>query len=1173
MARLLAILLCLVLAGPAAADEIWGELATPYFSHIGRENGLPHDIVMDIAEGPDGFVWLATQGGLARWDGYRLRVFAHVEGDAGSLPDSTIMRLLVDESGQLWAATISGMVARYDPIAERFETLPSPGGGIGVPGGLVGDGAGGIWVGGSDGLAHFSAGSWYRESRVTGDVSAAARCLLRGHDGTLWVCGATKLFRQAPQSSALVAVAAPPGADPVTSLLEDDRNRIWFGTEHGGVGLLDPVSGARRLLAQPDPALAPIHELAPAGPDEVWAVSAGTGIVTASATGSTARITSREGLRAALGTDTLYAVMRDRSGMLWVGGLGGAWLHPAGPGLVDTVWPALDPQHGPWGLDVLSLCAGASNQLWLGTLTAGLLTLDPTKTGPPAIRRADPSGAADASVLACAVAPDGTVFVGQRKGMLRITRGPAQTALEPLEPKALESTGAVRSLLATATELWIGTDAGLDRADLHGRILQHYGFSAEDPESLSNNSVELITHDSSGALWLGTHGGLDRLDAQSGKIERILPTADPTSLPGPNVSALLFDRRGRLWVGTIGGAGIGVLEHPEAPGPRRFRRIGTAEGMPTLNIGALLEDGAGRIWASSTDGLIVIDPDTLHPHTLGPADGVVIRSYWAHSGLKLADGTLLFGGLKGLSAVHPEFLSDWSYHPPVVASAVRIDGRSVPARQKIELQPGERSLQVEFASLDFSAPALNRYAYQLQGYDQDWVASDAEHRLAAYTNLPPGDYTLLLRGSNRIGAWTEPPTALQVRVLPAWYQAWWFRLLAAAGLVAILAGIVQLRTWQLARHQRHLEREVARRTVELESSQQALERSNATLAASAETLRRLGEIGHSITASLDMDHVFAAVCGNIGAMLEADSIAIWLLDDPPTLLKLGYGIEAGRTMPPLTMPLDAPDRGVAQAARERQEIMIDYPAGRFPPIPGTRPMATALFGPLLVNDRLLGVLTVQSEQPDAYGERERLAFTSLCAYGATGLANAEAHRELARANAELGRLASKDTLTGLANRHRFFVVAAIEVARAQRYQRSLSVIVADLDQFKRVNDTFGHAAGDAALQVAASCLAQCLRSTDLAARFGGEEFIALMPETGIEGATQVAERFRDMLARTPIRHNDLSFPLTVSIGVATWLPGETAIEAAIERADSALYRVKRGGRNAVAIAAAVPPDA
>ena len=1167
MFRLFATLLCLILGSAAAHAGTWDRLATPYFDHIGRDNGLPHDIVMDLAQDRDGFLWIATQGGLARWDGYRLRVFSHVEGDAGSLPDSTVMRLLVDEDGRLWAATISGLVSRYDAVTERFETLPMPGGGIGVPGGLVGDGKGGAWVGGSDGLAHVTATSWQKDLKIEGDVSTAIRCLLRGRDGTLWVCGTTKLYRQRPQEHGLSVFETSPGTDPIRALLEDDKGRLWFGTEHSSLGLLDPGSGARKILAPADPAAGQIREMAQAGPDMVWGVVAGAGIVEAdAATGAVAHITSRDGPRGALGTDTLYAALRDRSGLVWVGGLGGVWYRPSGPAVVDTIWPALDPQHGPWGLDVLSLCrGGSSSRVWIGTLRAGLLTLDPAQGDQAVIQRAAPDTPADLPVLECGVAPDGTVYAGQRKGFTKIAGDAPPAKAEALALPDLDAAGAGRSIVATESGLWLGTEAGLFRADAQGNIQQHYVYSAEDGAGLTNSSVEVMAEDRAGGMWAGTHRGLNRIDEKTGAVEKIMPNEAADSLPGLNVSTLLFDRRGRLWVGTIGGSGIGVLEHPEAGAPRQFRRIGTAEGLPSPNIGILLEDNDGRIWASSTDGLYVIDPDTLSPQALGPADGVIIRSYWAHSGLKLADGTLLFGGLKGISAVHPERLQPWHFTAPVRTSTVQIGGRSLPPGQPIKLKPKDRSLQVEFAALDFSAPERNRYAYQLHGYDADWIETDAQHRLATYTNLPPGDYTLLLRGSNRLGVWTDPPTALPVHVQAAWHQTWWIHLLEGVGLLALIAIVVKLRTLSLDRHRTMLEREVARRTVELERSQHELELSNITLAASAETLRKLGEIGRSITASLDMDRIFAALCRNIGAMLDADSVAIWLLDEPPTRLRLGYGIEDDQAMPILFVPIEAPDRGVAQAARERREIMINYPVGHFPPIPGTRPMKTALFGPLIVNDELFGVLTVQSEKPDAYGERERVAFTSLCAYGATALANAEAHRELTRANTELDRIASKDPLTGLANRHRFFITAAEEVSRADRYQRTLSVIVADLDEFKRVNDTYGHAAGDAALQIAALCLAQCLRSTDLAARFGGEEFIVLMPETAIEGAAQVAERFRDQLARTEIRHNDIAFPITVSIGVATWLPGETGIEMAIERADVALYRVKRSGRNAVAV--------
>jgi diguanylate cyclase (GGDEF)-like protein len=413
-----------------------------------------------------------------------------------------------------------------------------------------------------------------------------------------------------------------------------------------------------------------------------------------------------------------------------------------------------------------------------------------------------------------------------------------------------------------------------------------------------------------------------------------------------------------------------------------------------------------------------------------------------------------------------------------------------------------------------------------------------------------------------MGVWTESATSIPVRVLPAWYETWWLRSLAALGLIALIAATVRLRTMGLERNHRALvlnrlalEREVARRTVDLERSQSALERSNATLAASAETLRRLGEIGRLVTASLDSGDVLAALCRNVGSILDAESVAIWLPDGKPVRLRVAYGVGHGEALPTLAVPLDDPDAGVARAARERRDILIESPTGAH---------ATALFGPLLVQDQLFGVLAVETSRPRAYGEREQFAFASFCAYGATALANAEAHRDLARANAELGRLASHDSLTGLANRRYFFDMAVEEVARAGRYRRCLSLLVVDLDTFKSVNDTYGHLAGDAALQAASRCLQQSLRQTDLAARYGGEEFIALLPETGLDGAVQVAERFRALLAATEIRHNDVSFRITASVGVAAWRFGEAAIEPAIDRADRALYRVKSTGRNRVA---------
>jgi diguanylate cyclase (GGDEF)-like protein len=176
-------------------------------------------------------------------------------------------------------------------------------------------------------------------------------------------------------------------------------------------------------------------------------------------------------------------------------------------------------------------------------------------------------------------------------------------------------------------------------------------------------------------------------------------------------------------------------------------------------------------------------------------------------------------------------LATWTYRPPIVVTDIRAGGRSLPAGRfnrtgniaPLIVGPGSNSFAVEFSALDFSAPERSRYAYQLEGFDKDWIQTDSTRRLAAYTNLPPGDYRLRLRGSNRVGVWTEADLDMPVRVLPDWYQTLWFKcaVVFAAG-VAFLV-LLQVRTLALRRRQRELEQQVLARTTELLHTQRQLE--------------------------------------------------------------------------------------------------------------------------------------------------------------------------------------------------------------------------------------------------------------------------------------------------------------------------------------------------------------
>jgi diguanylate cyclase (GGDEF)-like protein len=177
------------------------------------------------------------------------------------------------------------------------------------------------------------------------------------------------------------------------------------------------------------------------------------------------------------------------------------------------------------------------------------------------------------------------------------------------------------------------------------------------------------------------------------------------------------------------------------------------------------------------------------------------------------------------------------------------------------------------------------------------------------------------------------------------------------------------------------------------------------------------------------------------------------------------------------------------------------------------------------------------------------------------------NRELVEANQTIARLARTDTLTGLANRRTLDEAFQREIARAQRQRQSLSLIMADLDRFKSINDQYGHVAGDQVLVSAAAVLKQDLRPFDLAARYGGEEFLVLLPETSTADAVSIAERIRTQVAETAVAA--CPRPITISLGVTSWMAGET-LEQTVARADAALYEAKNSGRNCVRAACNTP---
>jgi diguanylate cyclase (GGDEF)-like protein len=373
------------------------------------------------------------------------------------------------------------------------------------------------------------------------------------------------------------------------------------------------------------------------------------------------------------------------------------------------------------------------------------------------------------------------------------------------------------------------------------------------------------------------------------------------------------------------------------------------------------------------------------------------------------------------------------------------------------------------------------------------------------------------------------------------------------------------------------------------------------------TLEHLSAIGQEITTHLEATAVFRALDRHVHGLLDATHFSIFLIEPDGDTLSCAFGVEAGQPLPKATLSLGDPHANSSRCVRERREILVEVAANTGTPnlIPGTLRTLSLLFAPLLIGERVLGAMTVQSLIDHAYGERERLIFRTLCAYGAIALDNANAYRqvaatlktlsatqaqlveknlELERAYRTLEDVSLTDQLTGLRNRRFFLQHVEADVGMTlRRYDdprhsgepeyasapgKDLVFFMVDLDHFKEVNDQHGHAAGDAVLVQMQERLREVFRESDYLIRWGGEEFLVLARGTHRDDGKVVAERIRRAVADRPfVLPDGGELVKTCSIGFACFpfVPAEPRLLAwseVVELADQGLYLVKRSGRNA-----------
>ncbi len=824
---------------PTQPVEIGGQNLK--FEHISSADGLSQNTANCILQDSYGFIWIGTEQGLNKYDGYRFTTYKHDPDNPNSLSNNRIWTIYEDQSGVLWIGTFGGGLNRFDRATEQFTRYDAddfqnetdePVEYRNVIWAIDENPTGVLWIatyGG--GLVKFVLETEEFTSYAPDPDNPNywghewITALLIDSSGILWLgTDSEGLDRFEPNTGVITSFrhnpddAASLGHDRVTAIIEDQSGSLWIGTQGGGLDRYDRKNGVfahyRHDPADPD-SLGDDHvqRILESTSGTLWIGLSDDGLDALDRDSETfIHYQGEPAVPYSLSSNRSRSLYEDRSGALWVGTVGGG-VNRADPASRQFTFYPGDPTISGNKL-VLSIYEDSEGLLWVGTSGEGLDILDRNSGERWHYQHDadDPNSLGNNYVLAIHEDASGVFWIGTVEGLFQFDRESEQFSRLPHNPP--DPWDVKRETIYSIYEdrdgtLWFAT---------HGRGLSEWRPDARrfiyhqqtGPDS-SSDFVQVFLEDRSGKLWVGTEGGLTYLDRPTGVWHFYKHDVnDPNSLSHNWVSSVHEDRAGTLWVGTFGG-GLNRFD----PQRETFIHYGEKDRLASDQISGILEDDRGFLWLGTANGLSKFDPrnETFTNH--GADRGLPVTNF--DVALKSPSGEMFFGGINGFISFFPDQIRENSYLPPVFLTSLQQRGQKLNLgiapedTKEIVLRWPDNSFEFEFAALSFSQPERNQYAYMLEGFDEEWLFSQS----GRYTNLPGGAYELRLKGSNNDGVWNETGRSIEVIVVPPFWETLWFRGALVLILVAAGFGAYRLRVSGLEARSQELERQVEDRTAAL----------------------------------------------------------------------------------------------------------------------------------------------------------------------------------------------------------------------------------------------------------------------------------------------------------------------------------------------------------------------
>ncbi len=1015
-------------------------------------------------------MWFGTTEGLYKYNGYEFTAYKYNPLDSFSIINSDISDIAADQSGHVFACTKGGFSV-YQRDLDRFKNYRhDPGNENSIIADYVKsvyiDTKERIWIGTELGLDEFLI-----EEEKFAHVPIET-------DTSLHLNGKS-----------------------ISVIEEDSKGTLWLGTWEGGLLSLDrETHSCVRYVHDPDnPKSIPFNiiEDIEATPDYgLWIGLHGAGLCYFDLqTNTFTHYKSDPNDRNTLRNNNIRSLCLDSKGNLWVGNETTLSIFDENKNTFSHyAYNPLDKKSLKNGL-VVSIYEDKTGNIWVGNHAINLFSPLQDKFSPYYHEPDNPEMQDYAKDI---LVDDTKIWIATFGQGIKIYDKNLQNYRRIHNRKNAKS-GKILSNICTAflkdnnNRIWVGTLEGISIFDAHStRFIKHFsyndklihpniyylyqdargiiwictqeGINTFDPVNDQFNEVfyerngfnfkiNSMVEDTRGNLWLGSQNGLIYHDISTGHfISYYHQKMQPKSLSNNHIESLFKDSEGQLWIATKSGLNLYDAESDN------FKVYNENNGFENPHIWSILEDNHQNMWLTTPMGITEFNPSTGKVQNYDAENGAKFNSA---ASKMLSDSRFVVGGLhRGFYLFHPDSIKDNPKIPPVEITNFQLFNKDIKPgpesplsndismTNEITLTYKQSVFSFEFTALNYILPEKNQFAYMMEGFEEDWLYTNADKRYVSYTNLDPGEYMFRVKACNNDGVWNNDGTSLKITITPPWWQTWWFRI---SLFVFITAGVLSFYFWRvsaLKARQRELERKVDERTselkeanIELEEKQEEIQQQNDEILSVNEELKSrneeissineelkykneeivsqkeeiltsrdqlekafdnikvLSEFGQKLTATFDFDDINKMIYNYVCSLMDTSAFGIGLFNEKKGIIDFPYFIVDGKPVPYFFKTLDNDKSLTVKCFKNKQEIWIHHLSENYkkylnelPEMRISKLPESMIHLPLIAEDKSIGTLTVNSSKKNAYNETDINNLRTLASYISIALDNSRAYR-------------------------------------------------------------------------------------------------------------------------------------------------------------------------------------